>query len=436
MLPSGVRDRALIYAAAFLRAVAVGAAGVFTAIYLSGRGLSIPAIGMVIGAGMAGAAATTVAVGLRADRIAGRRALLSALSALGALGYLALLVPGGPAVIAALAFAGAMNAMGRDRGGTSALDQAILPDTVPDERRTWAMAWYNVWLDAGHAAGALAGAAPALMVSLTGLDTASAYRATLIGCGTLVGAGTLLYALVSNRVEVGGSNETVQNAPATAGRDSAAASVDAVGRGSSVARPTVVTPQTRRAVRKIALLFGLDSLGGGFLSSSLVALWFFSRYGLDERQIALIFFAARVLNALSHVGAAWLARRIGLVNTMVFTHLPSSLLLIAAPAAPTAAGASALFLAREGLVEMDVPTRQSYVMAIVGREERTYASGVTNLTRTLGWAAGPTVAGLAMQHLALAAPLVIGASLKVAYDLLLYFSFRHLKAPEERHGQL
>ena len=142
-----------------------------------------------------------------------------------------------------------------------------------------------------------------------------------------------------------------------------------------------------------------------------------------------------MLNAVSHLGAAWLARRIGLLNTMVWTHLPSSLLLMIAPAAPTAAVASALFLAREGLVEMDVPTRQSYVLAVVKPHERTYASGVTNLTRNVAWAVGPTFAGTVMQYVALAGPLLIGGSLKIVYDLLLYASFRHIRPPEERERQ-
>ena len=438
-------DRQLIYTASFLRAVAVGAAGVFIAIFLSRRGLSVGAIGVIIGAGMAGGAATTLAIGMRADLVVGRRALLVALSALAALGFLAPIVPGGPVAIAALAFLGGMNAMGRDRGGIAALEQAILPETVSDERRTWALAWYNVWLDAGHALGALAGATPIVLMAAFGADPLSAYRITLGGCAALLWIGAMLYALASHRVEVGLGNGAYR--PRAPGPRPAAsqpsetpdeadnkAAKSAAGPEPGTGGLTTVTRQTRRAVRKLALLFGLDSLGGGFLSSSLVALWFFSRHGLDERQIALLFFAARVLNAVSHLGAAWLARRIGLVNTMVFTHLPSSLFLIAAPAAPTAIGASALFLAREGLVEMDVPTRQSYVMAIVRPEERSYASGVTNLMRTLGWAAGPTVAGFVMQHVALAGPLVIGASLKVVYDLLLYVSFRHLKAPEERRG--
>ena len=145
-----------------------------------------------------------------------------------------------------------------------------------------------------------------------------------------------------------------------------------------------------------------------------------------------LFFGARVLNAASHWGAAWLARRFGLVNTMVFTHVPSSLLLVTVAFAPSFAVAAVLFLLREGLVEMDVPTRTSYVLAVVRPEERTLASGVTNLVRLGGWAVSPFLAGVLMQGTSLAAPLVLGAGMKIAYDLLLYASFRGLPPPEER----
>ena len=192
-----------------------------------------------------------------------------------------------------------------------------------------------------------------------------------------------------------------------------------------------VDPRTRRVVTRLALLFGLDSIGGGFLNSALIAYWFFRRYGTSEANLAMLFFAARTLNAVSHIAAAWMARRIGLLKTMVWTHLPSSLLLMAAPAAPTATIAAGLFLAREALVEMDVPTRQSYVMAVVKPTERTFASGVTNVTRNVAWAVGPSVAGVVMQHLALAGPLVIGGLLKIGYDAMLYASFRHLRPPDE-----
>ena len=155
---------------------------------------------------------------------------------------------------------------------------------------------------------------------------------------------------------------------------------------------------------------------------------------VSDLNIALLFFLVHVLNALSHLGAAWLAKRIGLVRTMVFTHLPSSIFLIAASVVPSASWAVALFLLRESLVEMDVPTRQSYVAAVVRPSERTFASGVTNLTRNLSWATASSVAGWLMQRIAFSAPLFLGGGMKIVYDVLLWRAFRHLKPPEEREG--
>ncbi|MGH9578265.1 MAG: MFS transporter, partial [Terriglobales bacterium] len=160
--------------------------------------------------------------------------------------------------------------------------------------------------------------------------------------------------------------------------------------------------------------------------------WFFNRFGVAEGSLAPLFAVTRVANALSHLVAARLARRFGLVNTMVFTHIPSSLLLMTVPFAPSFAWAVALFLARESLVEMDVPTRQSYVVALVAPAERTFASGMTSVVRNAGWAAAPTFAGLFMQQVSLAAPLIIAGGMKIVYDVLLYFSFRRVKPPEER----
>ena len=405
-------DRRLIYASAFLRAVVVGAIGVFAALYLAERGLSVTAIGVVIGAGMAGNALTTLLVGARFDLRVGRVRLLVLLSAIAAIGCAVIALPLPTGLLIPLAAAGTVNAMGRDRGGLGALEQAVLPETATAEARTWVLARYNLLLDSGHAIGALAGALPALAVAHWHLSPLDAHRWMLLLCAALLAIGSFLYSRLT-----------------TAALDS---QLEPFRSGQTVHTPAPVTPETRRAVTKLAALFSLDSLGGGFLSSALVAYWFFERYGLGEQQIATLFFAARVLNAVSHLAAAWLARRIGLVNTMVWTHLPSSLFLIAAPAAPTAGLAAALFLAREGLVEMDVPTRQSYVLAIVRPEERSYASGITNFTRNLGWAAGPLLAGTVMQHVAIAGPLVIGGALKIVYDLLLYTGFRRIRPPEEK----
>jgi MFS family permease len=163
----------------------------------------------------------------------------------------------------------------------------------------------------------------------------------------------------------------------------------------------------------------------------MLSYFFFERFGASEPVVALLFFGARLLNAVSHLGAAWLARRIGLVNTMVFTHIPSSLLLVTVAFAPSFPVAAALFLVREGLVEMDVPTRQSYVLAVVEPAERTVVSGITTLVRLAAWAVAPAFAGLLMTGDTMYLPLVIGAAMKIAYDVLLWRAFRHVRPPEE-----
>jgi predicted MFS family arabinose efflux permease len=183
---------------------------------------------------------------------------------------------------------------------------------------------------------------------------------------------------------------------------------------------------------RIGPLFLLDGIGGGLLVTTLLSYFFFERFGAGAAEVSLLFFAARLANVGSHFAAAWLARRIGLVNTMVFTHIPSSLLLLLVAVAPSFEVAAALFLLRECLVEMDVPTRQSYVMGVVASDERTTVSGVVNLVRLAAWGAGAGVAGLVMQRVALATPLVLGATLKIVYDLLLYAAFRRERPPEEQ----
>ena len=403
-------DTRLIYAAGFIRSATVSVVGVTLALHLAELGYSATAIGLLIGVGLAGSSLATVVISLWADRW-GRRKVLVGLTLLSALGYLALagFTSGVPLVL--FFFGGMVNGMGRDRGAASSLDQAILPGTVPPERRTWSLAWYNLTLDGGHAMGALAGTVPTIVMHLGAVSSSAAHRIVFAMCAAAMIASLALYRGLSSDVEVA--------APPPSGTPWRR-----------------ISPESRPVIVRLALLFGLDSIGGGFLNTALIAYWFFRRYGTSEAELALLFFAARALNAASHVAAAWMAGRIGLLNTMVWTHLPSSLFLIAAPASPTAPIAAALFLAREALVEMDVPTRQSYVMAVVQPGERTFASGVTNVTRNVSWAVGPSLAGAIMQHVALAGPLVIGGVLKVAYDLILFASFRQLRPPEERrHGE-
>lgn len=412
------RDAGLIYVAGFVRAAAVGVVGVLLAIYLSQIGLSAAGIGLVIGSGLAGAAVATLAVSMHGDAFGRKRALI-VIALLTACGYVALAALTQVAVLLPVMFVCMLNGMGRDRGAASALEQAILPQTTGPERRTWVLAWYNLVLDGGHAIGALAAAIPTVLIRTWHADPVAAHRATFLMCAVAVVVGTVPYLALSGRIEV----PRVAAPPRASEPTRFPASMG-------------IDPHTRSVVTRLALLFGLDSIGGGFLSSALIAYWFFQRYGTSESELAVLFLAARMLNAASHVMAAWMARRVGLVNTMVLTHLPSSLLLMAAPGSSSAMIAGALFLAREALVEMDVPTRQSYVMAVVQPHERTFASGVTNVTRNVAWAIGPSIAGVVMQRVALAGPLFIGGSLKIAYDLLLYGSFRHTKPPEESSASI
>jgi predicted MFS family arabinose efflux permease len=400
------RDLVLINAAGFLRSLGTGLMGVVLGIYLFRSGLSSTAIGLIIAMGLAGSASATVLMTIAADRI-GRKWFLVLVSALSAIGGIALALSPGVPLLAAVAFVGMLNGTGSDRSAAFALDQAIVPGLVPDLRRTWSLAWYNVLLDGGGSLGALTAGLPIVLQHRRSLAALTSYRIVFLGYSVLCVIVAAAYLCLSSSVEVGSSQ-------------------------TKMSTRTRITPESKKIVAKITALFSLDAFGGGFLTDALVAYWFFRRFGIGEQDLGIVFFAVHILNACSHLGAAWLARHIGLVNTMVFTHLPSSLFLMAVPLAPSFKIAVLLFLCREALVEMDVPTRQSYVAAMVLPNERTFASGITNLARNLFWAIGSSVAGLVMQNLAFSAPLVIGGGSKVAYDLALYRAFRKLRPPEER----
>jgi len=397
-----MNDRKRLIAAAFVRAVATGLIGVLLGLHLVRRGLAVGDIGLVIAAGLAGAAAAALVATLAGDRI-GRRRLLIILALSCATGGAALAFAESLPLLAGIAFLGMVNGQGRDRGASLVLEQAALPATVSDADRTRTFAWYNVMQDVGHGLGGLLALLPEALRIFTGMDVSASLQAAVLVYAGLLFLTVLFYQGLSERVE----------SPAEATH-------------------VILSPDSRRTLWRISLLFGLDSLAGGFLGAALLALFFNQRFGVAESTLALLFVGARILNAVSHLVAAWLAKRIGLVNTMVFTHIPSSFLLATVAFAPSFPVAAILFLLREGLVEMDVPTRQSYVMAMVRPEERVIASGVTHLVRLGGWAAGPAFAGVLMQLVAVGSPLVAGAAMKVIYDLLLWRAFRHVRPPEER----
>jgi predicted MFS family arabinose efflux permease len=398
------RDLALINAAGFLRSMGVGLTGVALGIYLFRAGFSSFMIGLVIGAGLVGSALATIVVSFAADRF-GRRHSLLVLSALSGLGGVALALFARAPVLPLLAFISMLNGTGTDRSASQALDLAVIPGLVSDSRRTWSLALYNVFLDGGGALGALAAGLPIILQHRLAYSPLGSYRIMFFGYSVLYLLVAAAYLFLSSAAEI--ANPV------------------------PVKLTSQISPQARKTVARLTALFSLDAFGGGFLTDALVAYWFFRRFGVPENDLALVFFAVHILNACSHLGAAWLARRIGLLNTMVLTHLPSSLFLMAVPFAPSFRWAVVLFLCREALVEMDVPTRQSYVAALVAPTERTFTSGVTNLARNVFWAVGSAVAGLMMQSVTFSAPLLVGGGAKVTYDVILYSSFRRLKPPEE-----
>lgn len=395
-----VRARRLLYASAFVRAMATSTAGVTLGRFLASLDARGAELGLVVSAGLAGAATAAIVATFAADRI-GRRRFLVITSILGAAGTVVFAMASSPLVLAPAAFVGMVNGMGKDRGAALILEQAVLPGLGPATDRTQVIARYTMMLDLGHALGALAAGAPTLLAHGTSIAGLEPHRAMFLGvaaCGLIAVA---IYARIGPALEV-----------------------DAAPR-------VTLTARSRSILVRICALFSIDSLAGGFLTTAMLSFFFFERFGVSDAVVAGLFFGARLLNAVSHLGAAWLAKRIGLVNTMVFTHIPSSLLLVTVAFAPTFPIAAVLFLLREGLVEMDVPTRQSYVLAVVEPTERTFVSGVTTLVRLAAWAVAPAFAALLMTGDTMFLPLVIGAAMKIAYDIVLWRAFRGIKPPEE-----
>ncbi len=402
MTDTTARLRRILYAAAFIRALAIGMMAVLVGLYCARLGFSATQVGVVLSAALWGAALATLATMLAGQRVS-ERSLLLVLAGLPVLGGALLLATDAFPLVAAAAFAGMFNVNGRDRGAIPILEQAMFPATTTDADRTRVFAWYNVLMDCGYAAGGLLAGLPTLLEAVAGLDPLAAMRAALALFCAFYAVSTILYSRLPARVG-----------------DSAPAGL------------RQLSPESRPLVAKISALFFVDSFAGGFIGSAIFAYWFSERFGASPATLAFLFSAGRLLSAASHVAAAWLSRRIGLVNTMVFTHMPSSFLLFTIVIADDFAWAAFFFLLRESLNEMDVPTRQSYVMAVVKPAERLATAGITNLVRSGGWALAPMFAGALMQSAGLGVPLVVAGIAKIGYDLALWREFRRVKPPEER----
>jgi MFS family permease len=397
---AGGADVLNLYAARAARGFGDGFAAIILPAYLLEIGFGPFQIGLVATAALLGSAATTLAVALLAPRYH-LRTLLLACAALMVVTGIAFPSLQHFVFIAVVAFIGTINPTTGDIGVHVPLEQAALAHRANDAERTHIFARYSLIGALSIAAGALAAGAPDLLVSL-GMGRTGALQMMFYVYAALGLIGALFYSRLPRA-------EAAETAP----------------------RATALGP-SRQRVYKLAALFSLDAFAGGFTVQSLMALWLFERFDLSLAAASAFFFWSNVLAAFSYPVAARLGKRFGLVNTMVFTHIPSSLCLILAAFSPSLPIVLALLLVRSALSQMDVPTRTSYVMAVVTPAERTAAASVTAVPRGLASAISPAISGALLSTSFLGLPLVLCGVLKIVYDLSLLFSFRHIKPPEEK----
>lgn len=383
-----------------LRDFGDGFVAVLLPVYLLALGLGPLEVGILATAALLGSASLTVAIGFLGARYDHRRLLLAAAGLMIATGA-AFAVVDQYAILLVVAFAGTANPSAGSVSVFVPLEHAVLAREAAQAERTKMFARYSLVGALAGAGGSLAAALPDLMAA-AGLSQLGALKIMFVLYACLGLLGGLFYRRLPPR-------EPPSDRPVA----------------------TALGP-SRHIVYKLAALFSLDAFAGGFVVQSLLALWLFERFDLSLAAAAAFFFWSGVLSAFSFPVAAWLSTRIGLINTMVFTHIPSSIALILAAIAPTLETALALLLIRSALSQMDVPTRSSYVMAVVTEAERAAAASLTSVPRSLAAAIGPMLAGALFAASFRAWPLVICGSLKIAYDLLLLIQFRHLKPPEER----
>jgi len=405
------RDVVLLFATRMVRMFAYGALSVVFVLFLGDLGFDGGATARLLTGTLLGDAAISLAITSYADRL-GRRRMLLLSAALMAGGGAAFLVTHDPWLLLLAAIVGVISPGGNEIGPFLAIEQAALSQRTADRDRTRLFAWYTVAGSAATALGALAAGSGVAALERGGWTELAAGRAVLAGYAIAGGVLATLFATVTDAVE----------APPDE-RATAAASA----RG----RLWFGLHRSRGVVARLSALFALDAFAGGFILQSVVAWWFHRRFGAGPAQLGLLFFAANVLAAGSALLAHRLAARFGLIRTMVFTHLPSNLLLMTVPLFPTFGFAAAVYLLRSSISQMDVPTRQSYTVAVVAPDERAAASGVTAIARSLGTSAAP-LAGSSFLLAGGGMPFYLAGGLKIVYDLLLFSAFRHHRPPEER----
>jgi MFS family permease len=405
------RDGWLLFLTRFVRLFAYGSLSVVLVFYLIGLGLSESQTGLLLTLTLVGDTVVSLYLTTRADRIGRRRMLIVGAILMAAAGlafafthnFLLLIVAGTIGVI---------SPSGNEVGSFLSIEQAALSHVVPARIRTEVFAWYTLAGSLATAIGALFGGTLTHALQKTAMRPVVSYRVVVILYAALGIILAFVFARLSSAAEVNSPGEESPS-PGTL------KSFLGIGR-------------SRHVVAKLASLFALDSFAGGFVVQSFAAYWFYLRFGVDPGTLGVIFFWANIFAGISALLASRLASRFGLINTMVVTHLPSNILLILVPLMPNLSLAVLVLLVRFSISQMDVPTRQSYTMAVVSAEERSAAAGITGVARTTGAAISPLFVGFMFARPSLInAPFFIAGTLKIIYDLLLYKGFVGVRPPEE-----
>ncbi len=397
--------RRLVMARA-LRGLADGFVSVMLASYLHGRGFSAFQISAIVTGTLLGSAVLTLVIGLAGYRLSRRRLLFASAGLMLATGA-GFTIATNFWVLLAVAVVGTMNPSAGDVSIFLPIEQSLLSEGAAPHDRTALFAHYNLGGIFAAALGALGVGIPVAVARLAGWPLVEVQRASFLLYAVIAAGLVLVYARM----------------------DSEALAMDGT---RTAPPPSAPLRQSRGVVLRLAALFSLDAFGGGFVVQTLITLWLFERFDLSVEAAGAIFFVAGLLSALSQLGSPWLARRIGLINTMVWTHIPANIFLILAALMPTAPLAVLCLMVRMFFSAMDVPARQSYTMAVVPPEERAAAASVTNLPRSLASAFAPLLAGWLITMGASGGPLIAGGAIKIVYDLLLLWQFRSHPPPEER----
>jgi MFS family permease len=405
------RDGRLLFTTRILRMFGYGFLAVVLVLYLAALGLDAVTIGTILTLTLVGDTLISLWLTTSADRMGRRRVLIAGSLLVVLAGLVFASTSWVPALILA-ATIGVISPTGNEVGPFLAVEQAALSQAIPDSRRTPTFAWYNLAGYVATAVGALGAGFLSQILLGAGFRDVDAYRAIVVGYAIVGLAMAGVFALVGPRVE----------APVAKAAD------DGIRRRLGLGK-------SKGIVARLSALFALDSFAGGFIPQSLMAYWFHLRFDVEPAVLGGIFFGANLLAAVSSLSASRIAARIGLVNTMVFTHLPSNVLLILVPLMPNLPLAIVMLLLRFSLSQMDVPTRQSYVMAVVEPGERSAAAGVTGIARTTGASLSPILSAPLVASAAFTGlPFLIAGGLKIVYDLSLWAAFRAHPAPEERRG--